>query len=103
MPLLDDQLAAFFQPPLQFFHGMLCNGHHTLLVALAMHPYEALIQVEVTEEQLAEFADTQSTTVERLQDGHVTVILAHTGVYGSFHGINLLHAEHLGQVLARLR
>src|SRR5688572_9582868 len=76
----DDVAAGIFAHqlgalPLQIcfdgFTSLAAYGNKTSVVSFAGHPNDAVIQVEILESRVYEFAGAQSTRVEQLQDGTV--------------------------------
>lgn len=74
------------------------HRHYALLVTLALHHQVMLIGIYVAHLQIYQLADTQSAPVERLHNGAVTLRFRQLRVYGGYHGIYLLHAQHFGQI-----
>ncbi len=102
MTRFDTYLFTLLKPLPDAVYGHLGDGYQTVLVALAMHTDVPLVKIEIADQEVTEFADTQTATVECLDDGMIALGLAHLRINSGNDGIHLLRREHIGQVLANL-
>ena len=95
----DGQLVAVGEVELQFVDGLLGDGHQTLLGAFAFHLDELVVEEEVAQLQVDQFADAQAAREEGFDDSLVAVTLGLAEVDDGFDGIDLIDGEHIGQML----
>ena len=61
-----------------------------------------LVEIEVRQLELAEFADAEAAAVERLHDGQIALAVAPAQVNGGFHAVDFVHRQHRRQTSAYL-
>ena len=75
---------------------MRAHRHDALLAALAQHTDQALIEIQISPAQAADFGQAQSGGIEQLQQGAVTQ--AQWRIGGQFHQLHsFIHVQHLRQ------
>ena len=67
----DQPRPAGREPGVDGPHGRLADGHAPLLAALAEHPYDPAVPVEVAEIEPAQLGDPDAGGVQQLEDGDV--------------------------------
>ena len=103
LPRLHLDVLPHHEPFPQAVDGLRANGHQPFLAALPHHPDETLLQMQARDEQPAQFADAQATTIENLQDGQVAHALGLAQVYSRLDALYLLQRKHRGQMFPYLR
>lgn len=78
------------------------DRHQAFFAALALHPDEAFVEIEIGDAQVAEFAHPQAAAIHYLDDGAVAMTLTDVEPDGVYHAVYLLHRQDFGQVAAYL-
>ena len=97
------ELAPVVEPELELMDGIVADGNESFLPALALHADELLLEEEIGELEVDQFADAQSAGEEYLNDGLVALALRVGEVDGTLQLVHLLGREHLGQMFAEMR
>ena len=84
-------------------NGHSLDGHKSLLAAFSLHPYVFVFQIQLTDTEIAEFADTESAAIQYLYDGSVPDNFRLAHIDDTDDTVYHLHTEYLRQVLAYLR
>ena len=75
------------------------QGHQALLAALAEHPHEPALQVDVLQRQAADFRHPQARRIQHLHEAAVPPAGLVAQIRLRKQALHLLAAQHLGQVL----
>lgn len=99
--VLGLDVGALLEIALQLVDGTRRDGYQALLAAFPQHTDKAFAQIKVVQAEIAQLTDTQTTTVEYLQNGAVALSLGLAEVDGIDDIIYLLHRKDIGQLSAK--
>ncbi len=88
---------------LYFFKRRVAHWHEALFVALAGDHEKAVVEVDARQLEVAQLADAQAAAVEGFDYGAVAAAGGRLEVDGVDHVVDVVDAEHLGQVAAKAR
>ena len=100
---LDVQVRTVFHPELEPFLRFRRDRYKSLLAALTLDEHVALLTVHITELEIDEFGNAQTTAVKHFDDSAIAVPFVRAKVYLCNHSIDFLDGKHIGQVKLFLR
>ena len=95
--ILAAALVARLQIELYAITRHTTHRHKALLVAFANHTNISFAKKQITQTQVAQLANTQTTRVQHLQHSTVAQPLGRRGVNRSYQAVNLLGRKRIGQ------
>ena len=87
----------------ELFYGTLGYRNKSLFAAFSFDLYEALIEVEVRNLEVAEFGDAKSTAVERFKYGAISLSFTSWAVDSTDEVVDFLNGENVGEMLTKFR
>jgi len=95
--------AGFPQVGLQPFAGLVTQRNQPLLVALANHPDDSLVEVQIGQQQAGEFAYAQTRRIHQFQHRPVAQTQGRRGVWRRQQALHLFFGQGFGQAAPQAR
>lgn len=94
----DGHLVATLQPKTYLLDRDGRQRHKTLFASLAVDTHVSEVEIDIGNLKIDKFRDTQSRTIERLNDGEIAMSKRLREVDALLYPLNLLHGKHRWEV-----
>ncbi len=90
-------VGALFKIEAYMVHGDIRYGNHALLAALSPHNDVTLVEKQVRQVEIDQFAHAQSAAVESFHNGKIALPLGRAKVDTRLHCVDLVDGQHSGR------